>query len=98
MINSLLVTSFPPITEANYNTIEPTPAEEAVARAKEEAEQAALPYKWTQTIGELDLTIEVPGNLKGRDFVVEIKKKKLSVAIKGQDPIISVRSYSLPYT
>ncbi|KAH8598357.1 HSP20-like chaperone [Bisporella sp. PMI_857] len=68
---------------------EPTPAEEAAARAKEAEEQAALPYKWTQTIGELDITIEVPGNLKGRDLVVEIKKKKLSLGIKGQEPIIS---------
>ncbi|KAL3421380.1 nuclear movement protein [Phlyctema vagabunda] len=68
---------------------EPTPAEEAVARAKEAKEQAALPYKWTQTIGDLDINIEVPGNLKGRDFVVDIKKKKLVVGIKGQDPIIS---------
>jgi HSP20 family molecular chaperone IbpA len=55
-------------------------------------EQAALPYKWTQTIGELDVTTEVPGNLKSRDLVVEIKKTKLVVGIKGQAPIITVRS------
>lgn len=75
--------------------IELTPAEEAAARAKEAEEQAALPYKWTQTIGDLDLTVEVPGNLKGKDFNVEIKKKKIMVAIKGQEPIISV---SFPQT
>ncbi|KAG9244968.1 HSP20-like chaperone [Calycina marina] len=67
---------------------EATPAEEAAARAKEAEEQADLPYKWTQTIGELDLITEVPGNLKGKDFVVDIKKNKLSIAIKGQEPII----------
>lgn len=85
----------PAMNETDWISTEPTPAEEAAARAKETEEQAALPYKWTQTIGELDLTIEVPGNLKGRDFVVDIKKKKLSVAIKGQDPIISVRIFYL---
>jgi HSP20 family molecular chaperone IbpA len=69
---------------------EPTPAEEAAARAKEAEEQAALPYKWTQTIGDLDVTLEVPGNLKGKDINVEIKKKKLVLGIKGQEPIISV--------
>jgi HSP20 family molecular chaperone IbpA len=69
---------------------EPTPAEEAAARAKEAEEQAALPYKWTQQIGDLDITVEVPGNLKGKDFVVDIKKKKLVLGIKGQEPIISV--------
>lgn len=68
---------------------DPTPAEEAAARAKEAAEQAALPYKWTQTIGDVDITLEVPGNLKGRDLNVDIKKKKLVVGVKGQDAIIS---------
>ncbi|TVY52283.1 Nuclear movement protein nudC [Lachnellula suecica] len=68
---------------------EPTPAEEAAARAKEAEEQAALPYKWTQTIGDLDVTLEIPGNLKARDLVVDIKKKKLLLGIKNQDPIIS---------
>lgn len=64
-------------------------AADAVARAKEAEEQAALPYKWTQTIGDLDITIEVPGNLKGKDFIVEIKKTKVVVGIKGQEPILS---------
>ncbi|KAK4152242.1 HSP20-like chaperone [Chaetomidium leptoderma] len=67
-----------------------TPAEEAAARAQEQAEQDALPYKWTQTIGDLDITISVPGNLKGRDLVVDIKKDSISAAIKGQEePILA---------
>ena len=75
---------------------DPTPEEEAAARAKEAAEQAALPYKWTQTIGDLDITAEVPGNLKGRDLNVDIKKKKLVVGVKGKEPIIDVRSLHVP--
>ncbi|KAK0733530.1 HSP20-like chaperone [Lasiosphaeria miniovina] len=67
---------------------EPNPAEEAAARAKEKAEQDALPYKWTQTIGDLDITLSVPGNLKGRDLVVDIKKQSILAGIKGQEPII----------
>ncbi len=69
-------------------TAEPTPAEDAAARAKEQAEQAALPYKWTQTIGDVDLTVSIPGQLKGRDLVVDIKKTTLRVAIKGQEPAV----------
>lgn len=65
-------------------------AAEAAAKAKEDAEQAALPYQWTQTISDLDITTEVPGNLKSRDFVVEIKKHKISVGIKGQEPLLIV--------
>ena len=63
---------------------------DAEARAKEEAEQAKLPYKWTQTIGELDVTVPVPGNLKGRDLNVVLAKTKLKVGVKGQEPIIDV--------
>ncbi|KAI1081888.1 nuclear movement protein [Whalleya microplaca] len=67
---------------------DPTPEQEAAARAKEAAEQAALPYRWTQTIGDLDVTITVPGNLKARDLVVELKRQKLKAGVKGQEPII----------
>ncbi|OAR01168.1 hypothetical protein LLEC1_07673 [Akanthomyces lecanii] len=67
----------------------PSPAEDAASRAKELEEQAALPYKWTQTIGELDVTFTVPGNMKSRDLVVEIKKLKLTAGIKGQEPVIN---------
>ncbi|KAK0624664.1 HSP20-like chaperone [Bombardia bombarda] len=67
---------------------ESNPAEEAAARAKEQAEQDALPYKWSQTIGDIDVSFGVPGNLKGRDLVVEIKKTSLTAGIKGQPPVI----------
>ena len=64
---------------------------EAAARAKEVEEQAALPYNWTQTIGDLDLTITVEAKYKGKDLDVVIKKEYLKVAIKGQQPLIEVR-------
>ncbi|KKA30596.1 hypothetical protein TD95_001106 [Thielaviopsis punctulata] len=67
-----------------------TPAEKEAARLKEEVEQAALPYKWTQTIGDLDVSFTVPGNIKGRDLVINIQKLKISAGIKGQEPVISV--------
>ena len=64
---------------------------DAEARAKETAEQAALPYKWTQTIQDLDVTVPVPGNLKGRDLDVVIAKSKFKVGVKGQTPVIDVK-------
>ncbi|EFX00803.1 nuclear movement protein [Grosmannia clavigera kw1407] len=67
-----------------------TPAEEAAVRAKEAAEQAALPYKWTQTIADLDVAVSsIPGNLKARDLVVEIKRDAITVGIKGQPPVVT---------
>ncbi|KAE8373668.1 nuclear movement protein nudC [Aspergillus bertholletiae] len=62
--------------------------EEKERKAKEDAEQAKLPYKWTQTIKDVDVTIPVPGNLRGRDLDVVLAKNKIKVAVKGQEPII----------
>lgn len=69
---------------------EPTPAEEADARAKEQAEQQALPYKWAQTIGDIDISFTIPGTMKGKDVKVEIQKQKIVAGIKGQPPVIDV--------
>lgn len=70
----------------------PTPSEKEQKdkddRAREAEEQAKLPYKWTQTIQDLDITVAVPGNLRGKDIVVEMKKSYLKVGVKGQDPVI----------
>lgn len=73
---------------------EPSPEEQKKldqeAKAKEDAEQAALPYKWTQTISDVDLSFFVPGTLKGRDLDVQITKTGLKAAIKGQAATIDV--------
>ncbi|KAK4547008.1 hypothetical protein LTR36_001228 [Oleoguttula mirabilis] len=61
---------------------------DAEAKKKEQEEQSKLPYKWTQTIGDLDLTAPIPANLKGRDLDVKITKNSLKAGIKGQEPII----------
>lgn len=72
----------------------PTPEErekaDAELKAKEEAEQAKLPYKWTQTIKDVDVTISIDGKYKGRDLDVKLTKTALRVAIKGQEPFIDV--------
>ena len=85
-------------------TEEQRKAREKEERAKESKEQAgmrivfyelfyliiilALPYAWTQELGELDITVPVPQGTRGADLTVVLKKKKLSVGLKGQDPIM----------
>ncbi|KAG0289585.1 hypothetical protein BGZ98_003783 [Dissophora globulifera] len=61
---------------------------DAANRKREREEQATLPYKWRQTLIDLDISVEVPKGTRGKDLVIEIKKKSLKVGLKGQDPII----------
>ena len=76
-----------------------TAAEEAAARQKEQQEQDALPYKWNQTIADVDINFNIPGNLKSKDLVITIQKQKLVAGIKGQEPVISVRDQlQAPFT
>ena len=71
----------------------PTPSEreraDAAQREKEAAEQAALPYKWTQTIADVDVTMAVPATLKGRDLAVSLTRTAISAGVKGQPPILA---------
>ncbi|EAU93179.1 nuclear movement protein nudC [Coprinopsis cinerea okayama7 len=57
-------------------------------REREAAEQATLPYRWTQELGEVDVTIPVPEGTRAKDLNVVIAKKKLRVGLKGQEPIM----------
>jgi hypothetical protein len=87
---------------------EPSPEEQkkldAETKAKEQAEQAALPYKWDQTIKDLDITVSVESKYKGKDLEVKIGRNTLKVGIKGQAPVIDVcvmitqREASLTFT
>ncbi|EEH18075.1 nuclear movement protein nudC [Paracoccidioides brasiliensis Pb03] len=79
------------------SSTETGPGKEAIAererqdrehREKEAAEQATLPYKWTQTIKDADVTIPVDANIKGKDLRVELTKAKIFVGIKGGETFI----------
>jgi hypothetical protein len=49
----------------------------------------ALPYSWKQTLEEVDVVVHVSKGTRARDLVVVISKKKLSVGLKGKDPIMA---------
>ncbi|EOQ98896.1 Nuclear movement protein nudC [Wallemia ichthyophaga EXF-994] len=63
-------------------------SDDAYNAQKEASEQSALPYEWNQTISELDVTIHLPPGIRARDLCVIIKRRKLSVAVKGSEPIV----------
>jgi len=64
-------------------------AKDKADREREATEQAALPYQWRQELGEVEINVPVPPGTRGKDLVVNIQKKKLSVGLKGQEPIIN---------
>ncbi|VDB99639.1 unnamed protein product [Peniophora sp. CBMAI 1063] len=70
-------------------TPEEREAKDKADRAREAEEQAALPYTWKQELGEVDIVVPVPQGTRGRDLSVVIQKKKLSVGLKGKEPIMS---------
>ncbi|ESK97915.1 nuclear movement protein [Moniliophthora roreri MCA 2997] len=78
------------MTPEEYDKLSPEErqAKDAEDRAREAAQQAALPYKWTQVLGEVDITVPVSKGTRARDLIVTIQKKKLSVGLKGQDKIL----------
>ncbi|KAF8632577.1 hypothetical protein AX15_001786 [Amanita polypyramis BW_CC] len=49
----------------------------------------ALPYSWIQELGEVDIVIPMAKGTRARDLAVIIDKKKLSVGVKGREPIMS---------
>ncbi|KDQ12861.1 hypothetical protein BOTBODRAFT_34014 [Botryobasidium botryosum FD-172 SS1] len=57
-------------------------------RAREEAEQAALPYTWKQELSDVSVYVPVPPGTRARDLDVKIQKKRLSVGLKGKEKIM----------
>lgn len=49
----------------------------------------ALPYSWTQALQDVDIVVPVPKGTRARDLLVVIAKAKLSVGLKGKDPIMA---------
>ena len=82
-------------TSLHIMSTSPTPSErdraDKEAKAKEEAEQAALPYKWTQTIQDVDIIVPIDAKYKGKDLEIKIGKNTLRAAIKGGQVFVDVR-------
>ena len=45
-------------------------------------------YRWTQTLGDLQVYVAVPAGTKAKQLNVEIAKKKLVVQVRGAEPIV----------
>ncbi|KAF8272902.1 nuclear movement protein nudC [Lactarius quietus] len=78
-------------TQDDYDKLTPEEREirDKADRQREAEEQAALPYSWKQTLPDVDVVVPVPKGTRARDLMVVIKKKKLTVGLKGKDPIMA---------
>ncbi|WRT64400.1 uncharacterized protein IL334_001332 [Kwoniella shivajii] len=64
-------------------------AHDANEREREKAEQAALPYQWTQDLNTVTVTVPLPKGTRGKDLNVVMGKKKLKVQLKSSsEPIL----------
>lgn len=81
-----------PLSIEEYDKLTPEQQAEhdASERAREAAEQAALPYTWSQKLDHLDITVPVQEGTRGKDLEVVIKKSSIKVGYKGKEPIMHV--------
>lgn len=49
------------------------------AREKEVAEQAELPYRWSQDLANVTVNVDLPKGTRGKDLNVVMEKRKLKV-------------------
>ncbi|EST05568.1 CS domain protein [Kalmanozyma brasiliensis GHG001] len=77
------------MTPEEYEALSPEQqkAHDESERAREASEQAALPYKWKQQLDIVEISVPVPQGTKGRDLIVELKKRKIKVSLKGKESI-----------
>jgi hypothetical protein len=46
-------------------------------------------YRWTQTLSEIELRVQLPIKVKARDCIVDFTKKHMKIGLKGQGLIIN---------
>ncbi|KAH9808309.1 HSP20-like chaperone [Melampsora americana] len=78
------------LTPTEYDKLTPDQrkAHDKAESDREKEEQAQLPYTWKQTLQDLTLIVPVPQGTKAKELIVEIKKKKLKIGLKGKESIM----------
>lgn len=47
-------------------------------------------YHWDQTLGEVNIYVELPRGVKAKDLAIDIDSRHLTLGIKGNDPYLNV--------
>jgi hypothetical protein len=53
-------------------------------------------YEWDQTLGEVNIYVQLPPDAKARDLDIAIESKHLRIGIKNTKPYLDVSSISVP--
>ncbi|WVF70627.1 hypothetical protein IAT40_005420 [Kwoniella sp. CBS 6097] len=61
---------------------------DAKERQREKEEQAALPYKWTQDLNTVTVTLPLPKGTRGKDLNVVMGSRKLKVRLKSSSEVL----------
>jgi len=79
-----------PLSTEEYDKLskEERDAYDKSEREREAKEQAELPYTWRQNLGDVAVVVPVPSGTRAKQLAITISKTKLSVGVKGQDPIM----------
>lgn len=64
-------------------------AEGISSNAKNVVELDAITYIWSQTLKEVEISVQVPKGTRGKDLAISLGKNKLSVGLKGQEVLFS---------
>lgn len=64
-------------------------SEHISSAASNRVELGNCSYTWSQTLREVELSVAVPPGTRGKDVAITISKSKLSVGLKGKEPLFS---------
>lgn len=85
-----------PLSAEEYDALTPDAqrAHDAAEAERERAEQAALPYRWTQALDHVEVSVPVPEGTRAKQVRVDFGRTRLCVVVHGTT-IVEVRAAHL---
>ena len=82
-----------PLSAEEYDALTPDAqrAYDAAEAERERAEQAALPYRWTQALDHVEVSVPVPEGTRAKQVRVDLGRTRLCVVVQGTT-VVEVRA------
>ncbi|KAI3624998.1 hypothetical protein CBS9595_000359 [Malassezia furfur] len=74
-----------PLSAEEYDALTPDAqrAHDAAEAERERAEQVALPYRWTQALDHVEVSVPVPEGTRAKQVRVDLGRTRLCVVVQG---------------